>query len=431
LSALRTGSWLLLNLVVRLAVGLFLTAWVARALGPAGFGEYQSTIALVLTLSTLASLGMTGVVMQAAAVSSEPATLLGTALRVRAIAGLFLLLGSLTMQSWWLPASLHWSSLCVLLVLLTQAFDVVEYGFINKQHTRPVALVHMGALLVTSLATWMGLRQNAGTDWFIATFTLEYLLVAAAYLLLRTRSAQGTWKFDSSEARMRLRQAFPMLISTLSYMLYLRIDTVMVQAIAGSHQTGLYSASARIAQMGLVLPSILINAVSAGLALNWRDNRPLYQKQVLALYSLLSTVGLIIALASTLLAPWLIALLFGSSFQGSAPLLAWHAWIALLLFVRTGLDRILVTEGLALHSMQSHLAIAMLNLLLNAIFIPYLGALGAVYASLMSILLGGYIIPTLRGETRPGMLLAWQGLLGPLLWVRPDVRRVLQDWKHR
>lgn len=431
MSALRTGSWLFLNLVIRLAIGLFLTAWVARTLGPANFGEYQATIALVLTLSTLASLGMTGVVMQAAAVSAEPATLLGTALRVRLLAGLFLIAVGLATRNWWLPASLHWSSLCVLLVLLTQAFEVVEYGFINKQHTKPVALVHLGALLATSLVTWIGLRQHAGATWFLATFTLEYLLVAAAYFLLREQSAQGAWVFNASEARMRLRQAFPMLISTLSYMLYLRIDTVMVQAMAGSHQTGLYSASARIAQIGLVLPSIIINAVSAVLAVNWRDNRELYRKQVLALYSLLSTAGLTIALASTLLAPWLIALLFGTSFQGSAALLAWHAWIALLLFVRTGLDHILVTEGLALHNMQSHLSIALLNLLLNALFIPHWGALGAVYASLLAILLGGYGIPTLRPKTRQGMLLAWQGLLGPLQWLRPDIRKVLRDWKHR
>ena len=53
----NTG-WLFLDQMLRMAVGLFVTVWVARYLGPEGFGILNYAIAFVALFSAFATMGV-------------------------------------------------------------------------------------------------------------------------------------------------------------------------------------------------------------------------------------------------------------------------------------------------------------------------------------------------------------------------------------
>lgn len=428
MSPLRNGVWMLLYQAARMALGVVLTAWVARSLGPGGFGDYHTVVAMALLFSSLATLGLQSVVIQNAAIASAPDAVLSTALWLRLGSGLLTVALALATVPLWAPPHFEWGWALALVVLVAQAWDVVEYGFISSQHMRPVALVHLTALLLTALTTWIGLLRHAGTGWFLGCFALEYILVATCYAFLFRGKMSTPLRHAAEWARPLLVQGAPMLVSSLAYLLYLRIDTVMLQALAGSQQAGWYSASARLAQMSLFLPMIVVNAVSAQLARSHREASARYTWQKQALYSLLATLGLGVALGCTLLGPWLVPLLFGEAYAPSAILLAWHGWIALPLFVRTGMDRVFVTEGHAKFNMLFHGTIALANVGLNFVLIPRFGALGAVVASLLAVVLGGFVLPLCFSTMRPGARQAWLGLCGPWLWLNAELRTELRGW---
>ena len=59
----NTG-WLLADRVLRMGVGLFVGAWVARYLGPAQFGSLNFALSLVALLGPLTTLGLDGIVIR-------------------------------------------------------------------------------------------------------------------------------------------------------------------------------------------------------------------------------------------------------------------------------------------------------------------------------------------------------------------------------
>ncbi len=59
------AGWLLTDQLVRMGVGLFLSVWVARYLGPSQFGNYSYAVAFVSLFSILATLGLDGIVVLA------------------------------------------------------------------------------------------------------------------------------------------------------------------------------------------------------------------------------------------------------------------------------------------------------------------------------------------------------------------------------
>jgi len=93
--------------------------------------------------------------------------------------------------------------------------------------------------------------------------------------------------------------------------------------------------------------------------------------------------------------------LFGEAYSATAPMLALQGWITLCYFLRTGMDRWLVTEKLTHYSLGFHLGTAGLNIALNFLFIPRWGGWGAALASLIAMACCSILFPWFSERTRP------------------------------
>lgn len=428
MSTLKNLSWMLGYQGIRLSLGLLLTAWVARTLGPQRFGDYHTVLAVILWLSSLATLGLQSVAMQRAATDPNPSAVLATAMHWRLRSGVILAFLAGFCSVWWLPSPLplYWS--VALLLLISQAFDVVEYGYINQRNMRPIAGVHTLGLLGTAGFTALGLHWQAGTAWFLMAFGVEHVVVALVYAFLKKQATPGQWSPHPQIAKELFPQAWPVLISTVSYLFYIRMDTVMLRWWSDAEQTGYYAASARLAQLGLFLPPILINTVSPLLAHTWKFEPQRYPHLLQALYSVLGTLGMGMAFALSLIAPWATSFILGSHYAPAAILLVLHAWLMLLLFLRNGMERAYSTQGITASNLYAHATIAWCNLGLNAWLIPLYGAWGAVVASLLAVFVGGFLLPLALPSSRNLARLACKGLLGPILWWQTEVRQELIQW---
>ena len=75
-------GWLMVDRMVRLGMGLFVTVWVARYLGPAQFGSLNFAFAFVSLFGTAATLGLDGIVVREVVHhAADTHEILGTRLR--------------------------------------------------------------------------------------------------------------------------------------------------------------------------------------------------------------------------------------------------------------------------------------------------------------------------------------------------------------
>ncbi|HSQ43294.1 MAG TPA: flippase [Fibrobacteraceae bacterium] len=421
-------GWTSLQHLVRLATGLVTALALARYLGSAQYGLYQSLVSWLLLFVALASGGLQSVVIQKLAVSPSPRTVLGTTLRLRlgwTSASCLLCLG--------LPVLLGWSGvemggLALLApVLLLQLADLPDYWFQSRTAPRPVTIARTIGSLTALVGMGFGILNHQGVLFFCGAFLLEQSVGCGLLWWANHRSglALRTWNFDWKMAQELAHAAWPMLLSTACLILYTRIDLVMLKSLSTPEETGWFAASSRLSQLWAFIPMALVNAIFPTLARTRQSDKNLYRTQSQTLFSLLGGSGLGFALVLSLGSSWIAGFLFGQEFSGTGPMLGIQGWITLCYFLRTGVDRWLVTEGLTRHDMAMHISSAAVNILLNLWWIPHYGGMGAALASLVAMAAGVWLFPLLFSCTRPVARHAFLGIFAPIFLLQANKRKAL------
>ena len=116
-----------------------------------------------------------------------------------------------------------------------------------------------------------------------------------------------------------------------------------------------------------------------------------YGKRILALVTLLGLYSFGISLATTLLAPMLVPLIYGVAFSASIPLLQIYTWSLFGTVAGFLITNVLVTENKRLIQVVVGVVPMVLNIILNLILIPQAGAAGAAWATVISYTLAPLI----------------------------------------
>jgi PST family polysaccharide transporter len=201
-------------------------------------------------------------------------------------------------------------------------------------------------------------------------------------------------------------------------LLYTRIDLVMLKELSSPEQVGYFAASSRLAQLWVFIQMVLVNATFPMLARLRVSDSAIYAQKSRDLFFILSVSGLILALALTLGSSFIVPKLLGNQYTPTIPMLGVQGWIAMCYFVRTGVDRWMVTEHLTLYSLLLHASTALLNIALNWVLIPRWGGFGSALASLIAMAIALWVMPWCFASLRPlaRLLLPirvpdWRGLL--------------------
>lgn len=424
-----SGTWILVQNLLRLSLVFVVTLALARYLQPVVFGQYQVVLSLLLLAGSLASLGLQAVLVDRFLQAGEEPRVLGTALAMRLVGGLVVWVlvavwAWMHISTWNAAMGLLWASP----LLLWQASDVFEFLCQSRLRGDVVAKVRSFALLVSMATVIFGMQHGFGLTWFLAAAGLEYFVAAIIFVLWNQRQgiAANHWRWDRGFAFELFVQSWPVLLSSLSLYAWMRMDIVMVEYFCSSREVGVFAAAARLAQMSYFLPFVLINAVFPLLFTLRKQNNPAYAPQLENTFVLLGLLAWIITIPMVLLAHWFVPLLLGESYAESAGLLVLQGWTALFYFVRVGLDRHLVGERKTKYSLLHHGANAIANFILNLWLIPLYGTWGAALASLVSLSVFGVLSAIIPRGTRGHGRLTMCALLAPWYLMRRGIKPLRQ-----
>ena len=386
---LGNTGWLLAEKALRMILGLFVGGWVARYLGPEQFGLFNYALALVALFAILANAGLDSVVVRD--VVCDPAgrdTVLGSAFLLKLAGGLLAVLGA-TAAGLLFDAGddrVHWLVVLMALALLAQAFDTIDLYFQSKLQARyavfarNVAFVLLAAVKIALILSEAPLIAFA---WAVfAESMLSALGLVAAYRLASNRIT--AWRGSIARMRGLLRQCWPLMLSGLMVAVYTRIDQVMLGTMAGTESVGIYSAGTLLSELWYVVPVAIVVSAAPVLTRARAADPALYRHQLILLFRWLGTFCGAIALPVSLFSEPLVALVFGDAYRASGAVLAVHVWATLFVALGVISSQYLLLEDLNRVSLQRTLAGAAVNILLNMIWIPMYGPVGAAWATLVS-----------------------------------------------
>jgi polysaccharide transporter, PST family len=417
---LGNTSWLMVDRIVRMGLGVIVGIWIARYLGPAQFGNLSFALSFVALFGVLTTLGLESTVPRnIIREASETPQILGTAFALRMCGSVLAPLIAIATIGLIQPND----TTTVLLVSMLsvgfvfQTFDTIDYYFQAQVRSKLTVWAKNAAFLgVTGLR--LLLIHLKAPLWSFAAAQVVELALGAIGMVIAYRSSGGRmsmWSARKCRAIQLLKQSWPVMLAGMAIMIYMRIDMVMLKLMQGDGAVGIYATATRISEVWYFIPTAIVSSVSPAI-IRAKENPALYYGRIGKLFSLMSLIAIVIGSGIALSAHWIIHMLYTDDFSAAAPVLAVHIWASIFVFLGIAQGPWNISEDLMTLGFYRTLAGAVTNVLLNLVLIPAYSAMGAAIATVVSYAIAGVIANAFDVRTRPIFFLQLKSLSPKMLW---------------
>jgi O-antigen/teichoic acid export membrane protein len=408
-------SWMFAEQILRLVAGLLVGIWVARYLGPEQFGVFSYAIAFAAIFSTIAKLGLDGIVVRD--LVREPShrdLYLGTAFWLK-LGGAIVTLAVIALAVR-LTSNDSTTNIYIFIIAsgtIFQSFEVVDFYFQSKVLSKFVSICKLAQLVISSILKLYLIFTGADLIWFVLVSLVDQISLALSlYIAYRYQKLGSFYRyFDWLIAKTLLKNSWPLLFSGFVLMIQARIDQVMLKAMIGNAELGYYSSAMRLIEVFSFVPMILISSLFPAIVNAKKSSIELYKDRLYNLYRLMMLLFLIVAIPIYIYGNYIVIFLYKDAYTPAGQLFSLLAMR--LLFTNYGVVRsaYLMTENLMTYSMITMIIGSLVNLLLNYLWIPSYHSIGAIWAAIVSFLMVTFVIDFFYYKTRSNFNMMMKSML--------------------
>ncbi len=379
--------------IVALAVGglaaqaafIFVEALLARRLGQEAYGMFSTVFVLSTTALLFIDLGMSWKQVQDGSRNPEKIPeQLGTTLVLKVIFFilsyplLILALNALEYDA----ATVGFFSLFYLFALAMAAQESLAAVYVAKQRMEVNAFFQGLTPLVILILAWLFINNKTG----ISTVAIAYVggafivnIIWAIYCFKEVRPVikiKDSWKI--------IKGSYQFGLSGLLSQIFLKIDILMLSFLRDMTEVGMYAAGYKLLDFAYKIPIMAMRVFSPLLF-----QKSAHDKQGYRIISEAMLRGAVIAGMSTsilfyILAAPIIVLVFGKNFFSSVIILEVLSAGFAIKFISIAVETILMTSDMQKQRVVSFSAATGINVVINIILIPILGAVGAAVGTIVS-----------------------------------------------
>ncbi|MGR9048634.1 flippase [Halobacillus faecis] len=401
---IKNTSWLTLEQFIKMGTSLLIGVWITRYLGPSDYGLYSFVLSLVFLFTPLVKFGLDRIIVKELVKEPEnEKEILATGFFIQAIGGLLLIV--LSLISTYLLSLDSFTKVLVLIVSLGyffKCFDIIDYYFQSKLNSKYSVIARGVAFSVISITRIALLMFDAPLIYFVIATALEVFLNAIGFIVLFIKKNENKtkWRLSYTRGKSLFKDSLPLTISGVAVALYMKIDQTMIAQLSSEREVGFYSAATKLTEAWNFIPvAIMVSITPVLLKLRDSDWKK-YVSKFEQVFTLLFVLGLCLAIPVSIFAEKIIYFLYGSSYLSSSSILSIHIWTSIFIFIGLGRRPYILSESLFNYSMWTNLIGVTINILLNFIFIPKYGALGASYTTLISQFFVTYFCNVFHNKTR-------------------------------
>jgi polysaccharide transporter, PST family len=245
---------------------------------------------------------------------------------------------------------------------------------------------------ISSLAKIIAIKLQLSLISFVFIYLLEIGL--NSFGLIIVYKFQGFnllgWKCKISYIKKLCKDSFPLMLSSFTAIIYMKIDQVMLAHMSSSYAVGVYSAAIRLSEVWYFIPGAITASVFPSIIQMKQLDEKTYYRRISHLFNFLTYLSVTIAIPITFLSQQIIKMLYGDVYSGAGIVLCVHIWSAIFVFLGVAQSPWNLSEGLQKLSLSRSILGAGINVSLNLLLIPQYGALGAAIATLVSYAVANY-----------------------------------------
>jgi O-antigen/teichoic acid export membrane protein len=408
-------SWLLIDNTATLAIGLFVSIFIARHLGPADFGLFNFAKSLAKFFTIFCALGLERIVIRNLVLDQENhANILGTTLGLKigmsvlstflfAIVGYFVL-----------DEAAYWLTFFLILVPLFEAFAVIRFYFASRVEARFISRMVLVKIIISSAVKLLLVYFQMPVIYFAIEVLVEAVLAMLGYLWVykqRGKIKLLQWKFKHAYGKKLLTDSWPLLVSSFVIYIYTETDIIILRYMLGNEAVGHYSIAVRMTTIWYLVGTVICNSLFPAILNAKTNDEVVYKKRLADLLRLLIIIAVSIALFITLSGKWIIALLFGQQFLPAIAPLMILTWSLVFVYLGVAGTQWFIAENLQRYMMIRSVSGAIVNVILNILLIPILGIIGSAIATLIAQMMASFVGNYFTQQTRPLFIMQARALL--------------------
>jgi len=397
-------SWLLAENILRLAASLFVGIWVARYLGPEKYGLLSYVIAFTSIFGVVTKLGLDEIVIKEIVERPEASqTILGTSFYLKLFSSVFVILFIVLFERMFSndPKTEIYIYI-VSMSYLFQSSEVIDFYYQSQVQAKKVSKCRVFQLIISSCIKILLIFRSAELFWFILCYLFDSIVLAFFLIFTYCKEHKGFFRnADLSVALRQLKASWPLVLSSIVSIIYMRIDQIMIKEMLGESEVGIYSAAVRISEMWYFVPMIVASSLYPAIINAKKQSEILYYSRLQRIISLLAWISIIVSITMFFLSDTLIYLLFGNAYIKAGNVLVIHIWTGLFVCFGVVSSKWFLIENLQVLAFKRTFLGMLANIGLNFLLIPSFGIMGAAFATFVSQMIAAYLSDVLNQKTRP------------------------------
>ena len=388
-----------LEKAVKIITTVLGSALIARSLGEYDFGTISFYISITTIGWTLATFGLNTISIDLLH-REKSIYLLRSILQIRLASAILISIISLSIF-----AIFDRDNFPIILILSLRVFfsplESYEYLFKSQDNFKKPSIIRSIATTISFTMILLGFLNELGYIYFVIAITTEHVILNLLFWLNRKPINLDRNKTNNKiKTKEILAKAWPLATSSVAVIVYMRTDIIMIRHYYTDTEVGIYSAATRISEFSYFIPGILTQAMIPTL-LRLRDlNNSEYLNVFKRTFRLLFLSSIVFSILIYLCSSLITEIIYGSQFQKAAVILSIHAFAMPFVYIGVAQRVYNTLNGNTKISLIQTIGGAIINIILNATFIPRYGIQAAAFATVISYSFSSLFINLYSRQTR-------------------------------
>lgn len=382
--------------IISVATAIGSIAILTRYLGPEQFGWYTTTVAFLQIFGILADFGLVLITSQMLAQHESKQSLILNNLFTFRLISAFILIGiaPLTVLLFPYPPIIKQAVALTSLMFFSISLQQIFTGLFQKQLKMQFATV---AEIASRLILIAGIA-------LVAWFNLGFFSALVAMIIANIAQLVILWIYSTSFHHIKLAfdptiwreiiiKSYPIALSIIFNMIYLRADILILSFTHSQIDVGLYGAAYKILDVITQLPILFMGLMVPLMTIAWtkHNNKELHVMIEKSLHAFI-VVGTPIIIGGMILAKPIMRLIAGDQFT-QAGMIAQILFLALIGgFLGALFGHIIVAINKQKQAIKIYATVALVGIIGYILIIPIYGTIGAAWITVLTELTAGTLL---------------------------------------
>lgn len=404
----QNAGWIIGGRVYQMALAFAVGLLTARYLGPSNYGLINYAATYTTFFASFCTLGINSVIIKNFVDHpDEEGETIGSAIVLRTVSSFLsvIMMFCITLIADKGEKNVHVVVLLCSIGVIFQVADTLNYWFQSRLQSKYVALsTVVSYTVVSAYKVWL-LVTGKSVEWFAVSTSIDYFVVAVFLLVVYKKQSGPKFSFSLKKAKELFSGSYHFILSGLMISVYGSTDKFMLKQMLDEVEVGYYSTAVTICNTWVFVLAAIVDSLYPVILESFDKDKKLFERKNKQLYAIVFYSAMTVSVLFTILAKPIVSLLYGAEYLPAAAPLRIITWYTAFSYLGVARNAWIVCYNKQNYLKYLYVASAILNVVLNALVIPFLGASGAAIASLVTQISTILIFPVLIKALRPNVKL--------------------------